>query len=88
MFRKLFNGYVFINGCVEGLKVWYICFKGFFFEGFKECICVGEIWDGCISCVRCKLFCCLGLLCVDNGVFCFCNYMSYVRVVGIFNNFL
>ena len=84
--RKPFNGYVFTNGRVEGSKAWYICSKGFLLEGLKERTCVGEIWDGRTSRVWCKPLRCPGLPRVDNGVFRSCNYMSYARAVGTFNN--
>lgn len=84
--RKPFNGYVFTNGRVEGSKAWYVCSKGFLLEGLKERTCVGEIWDGRTSRVRCKPLRCPGLPRVDNGVFRSCNYMSYARAVGTFNN--
>lgn len=84
--RKPFNGYVFTNGREEGSKAWYVCSKGFLLQGPKELTCVGEIWDGRTSRVWCKPLRCPGLLRVDNGVFRSCNYMSYARAVGTFNN--
>ena len=84
--RKPFNGYVFTNGRVEGSKAWYVCSKGFLLQGPKERICVGEIWDGLTSRVWCQPLRCPGLPRVDNGVFRSCNYMSYARAVGTFNN--